>query len=35
VHELHVPDLHNADGKPLLHPVAYYSLWQFVDGEKK
>lgn len=35
VHELHMPDLRNADGKPLLHPVAYYSLWQFVDPVKK
>ncbi len=35
VHELHLPDLRNADGKPLLHPVAYYTLWQFVEGEKK
>ena len=35
VHELHVPNLRNADGKPLLHPVAYYSLWQFVEPDKK
>ncbi len=28
VHELHVPNLRSADGKPLLHPVAYYTLWQ-------
>lgn len=33
VHELHMPDLRNNDGKPLLHPVAYYTLWQFVDGK--
>ena len=35
VHELHVPDLRNADGKALLHPVAYYSLWQFVEPDAK
>jgi hypothetical protein len=35
VHELHIPDVHSAEGKPAVHPVAYYSLWQFVDGDKK
>ena len=35
VHELHIPDIHSAGGKPLTHPVAYYTLWQFVDPEKK
>ncbi len=35
VHELHVPGLRSADGKPVLHPTAYYSLWQFVEPEKK
>ncbi len=28
VHELHVPNLRSADGRPLLHPMAYYTLWQ-------
>ena len=35
VHELHVPTLLSAEGKPLVHPIAYYSLWQFVEPEKK
>ncbi|HZL35104.1 MAG TPA: hypothetical protein VFC78_07330 [Tepidisphaeraceae bacterium] len=35
IHELHLPDLRSADGKPLLHPVAYYTLWQFVDADGK
>ena len=35
VHELHVPNLRSATDKPVLHPVAYYSLWQFVEAEKK
>lgn len=26
VHELHAPGLRSADGKPLLHDVAYYTL---------
>jgi glucose/arabinose dehydrogenase len=26
VHELHLPGVRNADGLPLLHPVAYYTL---------
>jgi glucose/arabinose dehydrogenase len=28
VHELHLPGLRSAGGKPLLHPVAYYTLNQ-------
>jgi hypothetical protein len=35
VHELHVPDLRSSENKPLLHPVAYYTLWQFVEPDKK
>lgn len=35
VHELHVPNLRSSEDKPLIHPLAYYSLWQFVEGEKK
>jgi hypothetical protein len=27
VHELNVPNLRSADGQPLLHTVAYYTLW--------
>ena len=26
VHELHLPGVRSAAGKPLLHPVAYYTL---------
>src|SRR5262245_17213695 len=26
IHELHLPGVRNADGLPLLHPVAYYTL---------
>jgi hypothetical protein len=35
VHELHLPGLRSAEGKPVLHPAAFYSLWQFVEPEKK
>jgi hypothetical protein len=35
VHELHVPNLRSNENKPLLHSVAYYSLWNFVEPEKK
>jgi hypothetical protein len=34
IHELHIPNVHSADGKPALHPEAYYTLWQFVDPAK-
>jgi glucose/arabinose dehydrogenase len=27
VHELALPGVRSAEGKPLLHPVAYYTLW--------
>jgi hypothetical protein len=35
VHELHVPNLRSNENKPLLHSAAYYSLWNFVEPEKK
>ena len=34
VHELHVPNLRSKADAPLLHPVAYYTLWNFVESEK-
>ncbi len=34
IHELHMDGLRNAGGdKPLLHPVAYYTLWNIPDGK--
>ena len=34
IHELHLPGLTNSQNQPLLHPVAYYTLWNFVDEKK-
>ena len=32
VHELHTDGVVSADGRlPLLHKVAWYTLWDFVD----
>ena len=31
IHELHVSNVQSADGVPLLHTAAYYTLWQFLD----
>ncbi len=31
VHELHTDGVRSADKQPLLHNVAYYTLWNFVD----
>jgi glucose/arabinose dehydrogenase len=33
VHELKVEKLRSKEGKPLLHPVAYYTLWNLPDGK--
>src|SRR5438270_1320005 len=33
VHELHLPGLMNSENQPLLHNVAYYTLWNFADGK--
>jgi hypothetical protein len=34
IHELHLPGLVDAQNQPLLHPTAYYTLWNFVDEKK-
>ena len=34
VHTLHADAIRSADGKPLLHNIAWYSLWQFMDDAK-
>jgi len=31
VHELHLPGLRSAEGLPLLHPRAYYTLWKMPE----
>lgn len=33
IHELHLPGVRDADNQPLLNPVAYYTLWKFIDGK--
>jgi hypothetical protein len=30
IHELHLPGIRSENNQPLLHPVAYYTLWYFV-----
>ncbi len=34
VHTLHADAIRSADGKPLLHNIAWYTLWNFVEDAK-
>ena len=33
IHELHMSDLRNADGLPLLHSMIWYTLWNIPDAK--